>query len=86
MLLAKDIGFPLTHDIEERIELAEASGLHLPEAVCGAGLLSPYAVATRYPGSCIGITASDVDEAPRTAAQAISWAKGILVRSQGEDQ
>lgn len=57
VLIAKGIGFPLTHDIEELIELAEASGLHLPESVCGAGLLSPYAVETRYPGSCIGITA-----------------------------
>lgn len=86
VLIAKGLGFPLTHDIEELIELAEAGGLQMPDSVREAGLLSPYAVETRYPGSWTGITASDVDEALHTAEQAISWAKGILVRSQGEDR
>ena len=86
VLVFRQIEFPLTHDIEALVELAEESGLQLPEAVCGAGMLSPYAVETRYPGSCMDITVSDVDEALHTAAQTISWAKRVLATSQGEDQ
>jgi len=44
------IDFPLTHDLEQLLELAERAGIPLLEAVQAAGGLTPYAVETRYPG------------------------------------
>ena len=75
VLLFRNVGFPLTHDIEELVELAEESGLSLPEAVRDAGILTPYAVETRYPGSWMDISDSDVEEALNTAECTIQWAK-----------
>ena len=78
VLLCRRISFPLTHDIEELAELAEQSGLSLPEPVRDAGVLTPYAVETRYPGFWIEVADSDVDEAIRIAEQTIAWAKGLI--------
>jgi len=49
-LVSAGIGFPLTHDIEELLEIAGARGMRLPREVQVAGLLAPYAVEFRYPG------------------------------------
>jgi len=42
--LSRGIEFPLTHDIEQLLEIAETRGLALPEGVREARLLTPYAV------------------------------------------
>lgn len=78
VLLSLEIEFPLTHDIEELFEIAENNNVKLPEDVREAGTLSPYAVETRYPGYWMEITASDADEAIRTAEKTMSWAKSML--------
>ncbi|MCZ7626689.1 MAG: DNA-binding protein [Candidatus Methylomirabilota bacterium] len=82
-LLARHIEFPLTHDIEALLQLAEESGLVLPEAVREAGLLTPYAVQTRYPGSWTNITESDVDEALQAAEHMLAWVKSMLSTGRG---
>jgi len=79
VLLSRQVGFPLTHDIEELLELVEESGLPVPNAVGNAGLLTPYAVETRYPGYWPDVTGPDVDEALRTAEAMLLWANSILV-------
>ncbi len=71
VLLKKGIDFPLTHDIEELLEIAEDNGIHLPGSVQDAGQLTPYAVETRYPGSWMDIEETDVDTAINTAEQTI---------------
>ena len=86
VLLSWQIEFPLTHDIEELLELAEKNGLPLPQAVRDAGFLTPYAVEIRYPGYWIDITASDVDEALQTAENAISWANSMLLANGGDER
>lgn len=78
ILLFKQVEFPLTHDIEELIELAAQNGLALPEEISEAGLLTPYAAETRYPGHLEEVTPSDVDEALRLAESVLRWAAGIL--------
>jgi len=82
-LLYKKIEFPLTHDIEELIELAEESGLKLPPLVRDAGTLTPYAVETRYPGSWMDISVSDVDEAMNIAERTVAWALGVTEERGG---
>lgn len=77
-LLKKGIDFPLTHDIEVLLEIAEDNGLPLSDSVQDAGQLTPYAVEARYPGSWMDIAETDVNEAINTAEQTILWAKEIL--------
>lgn len=84
VLLSRQAGFPLTHDIEELLELAERSGLPVPKPVEDAGLLTPYAVETRYPGYWLDVTGADVEEALHTAENVLSWVNRLLPASGGE--
>ena len=86
VLLFREIEFPLTHDIEELLEIAENNGIVLPDPIQDAGLLTPYAVETRYPGSWMEIAESDVDEAIRLAEETICWAQKILSENKGENE
>jgi HEPN domain-containing protein len=84
-LLFRGIEFPLTHDIEELLKLAEDQGVIIPEEVQEADHLTPYAVETRYPGYLQEITGDDVSNALRIAEQTVSWAKGFLAEEKKED-
>ncbi len=78
VFLFKRIEFPLIHDIEELIELAQQNGLVLPKEIRDAGSLTPYAVEARYPGHLEELAPSDVDEAIRLAEPVLRWASEIL--------
>ncbi len=78
VLLFRNIEFPLTHDIEVLLELTENSGIILPTPVQNAGLLTPYAVETRYPGSWMEIAETDVEEAIYIAEETCQWARRML--------
>jgi HEPN domain-containing protein len=67
VLLFQNIDFPLTHDIEELIIIAEQNGLAMPEEVREASILSPYAVETRYPGHWFEVADADLKYAVRVA-------------------
>lgn len=82
VLLSRKIEFPLTHDIEELIEITEAGGTTLPEFFQTAGILSPYAVETRYPGHWIEITDDDLQQALKLAEFAVTWADNLLSVTQ----
>ena len=84
-LLCRGIEFPLTHDIEELLKLAEDQGVIIPEEVQEADHLTPYAVETRYPGYLQEITGDDLSNALRIAEQTVSWAKGFLTKEKKED-
>lgn len=47
VLLRHGISFPLTHNIEHLLSLAERGGVALSDEVRNAGFLAPYAVETR---------------------------------------
>ena len=85
VLLFRGIEFPLTHDIEELLEIAEDQGLIIPEEIQEADHLTPYAVETRYPGCLVEITEDDVKNALRIAEQTLAWAKDVLSEEKGED-
>ena len=74
VLLSKAIEFPLVHDIETLLELAQRGGLSLPPLLREADALTPYAVETRYPGQLEAVSRADVDHAIRIAEVALQWA------------
>lgn len=83
ILLSRKIEFPLTHDIEELLEIAENSGIKLSEDIREAGLLTPYAVESRYPGYWFEITEADLKEALQAAERSVEWAEAELKNPQG---
>lgn len=86
VLLFRGIDFPLIHDIEELLVLAEQGGVDLPDNISQASKLSPYAVETRYPGSWMEIFDDDVDEALQIAEDTITWAKKMLLNDSEKDR
>ncbi len=78
VLLSKRIEFPLVHDIEELLEIAQQGGILFPEEVSNAGGLTPYAVEARYPGHLEEITPSDLEESVRLAEAVLRWASEIV--------
>lgn len=83
VLSAGTIEFPLTHDIEELLEITGSNDINLPESVREAGLLTPYAVETRYPGYWMDVTENDVQDALRIAKKVIEWAKRVIDETKG---
>jgi len=75
VLLFQKIDFPLTHDLEELIDILETTEISLPGFINEIGMLTPYAVETRYPGFWGEITEGDVDEALSLAEKVLNWTK-----------
>ena len=85
VLLSRELEFPLVHDIEQLLELAENSAITIPEDIQDAGFLTPYAVESRYPGYWFEITESDLKEAIRSAENTVAWAETELDKQTGAD-
>lgn len=75
VLLFNKIDFPLTHDLQELADILEASNIFLPPHIDEIGILTPYAVETRYPGFWGEITEKEVDEAVVLAETVLQWAE-----------
>ena len=78
LLLFHKIDFPLTHDIEELLEIIEGSGIAIPADIEEAGMLTPYAVETRYPGYWGVISKADLFEAIDLSKRVMDWVKAQL--------
>lgn len=78
VLLFRRIDFPFTHDLEELIATFERAGVELPPDLREAGMLTPYAVESRYPGYWGDISETDVSAALSLAETAITWAERII--------
>jgi len=78
VLLARRIRFPLTHDIDELIEIFDEHKIEISSNVRTAGRLTPFAVEMRYPGSAGGLLEKEISEAVKLAEDVIKWAKNIL--------
>jgi len=70
---------------EELLEIAENSGMTLPEDIRESGILTPYAVESRYPGYWFEITETDLKEALQAAEHSVAWAETELKNLQGAD-
>ena len=78
VLLAATLGFPLSHDIQELLTIANQGGLAVPSEVAEAVVLTPFAVEARYPGYAEEITLVEVDAAIRTAEVVVGWATTMI--------
>ena len=83
LFLSRSLAFPLTHDLEELLELAEQGGIEFPSPLQEIGSLTPYAVETRYPGDWSEISDEEVKDAIDLAAYMIDWVIGQLGLVQG---
>ena len=73
VLRSRNIDFPLTHDLDVLLELAEKASLSIPTDVQKAGELTPYAVEARYP-SGTDSHESDVQSSIQLAEAILNWA------------
>ncbi len=82
VLLFSRVEFPRTHDIEELIDISGQAGISLPSDFLEAGILTPYAVETRYPGYWGEITEQDVTEALGFAEKIVKWAEEYIQKNE----
>ena len=74
VLLFYKVDFPLTHDLEELVDIHDRNGIPLPKEMLDVGILTPYAVEARYPGYWEEITEHEVDDAIQLAEKIVTWA------------
>ena len=77
-MLSRRLEFPLTHDIEELLEIAAQKGIALPPEISEVDSLTPYAVEARYPGDWGEISQPEVSEAIRLAEKTVHWARTTI--------
>jgi hypothetical protein len=80
-MLAHEIEFPYSHDLDGLIGLCERNGIKMPEDLSGVGRLSVFAVRLRYDAS--PAARLDRDQALKWAASAVAWARDIVEDTAG---
>lgn len=78
LLVADQVDFPKTHDLEELLTFIRQAGRRWPVELEKVKELTPMAVQTRYPGFDDPVEESEVDEAIRLADETIAWVKSEL--------
>jgi HEPN domain-containing protein len=78
VLLFYKVDFPLTHDLDELVDILEQNGISLSEEILNIGILTPYAVEARYPGYWDEITEHDVEDALKLAEKMVLWAGNCI--------
>ncbi|MEW5692887.1 MAG: HEPN domain-containing protein [Candidatus Hydrogenedentota bacterium] len=79
------VDFPFTHDIEELLDICEIAGILIPLELSDIGMLTPYAVESRYPGYWGEILENDVTEAIIFAEKTIKWAEDQIEKKASEE-
>ncbi|MEW5767055.1 MAG: HEPN domain-containing protein [bacterium] len=72
------VDFPFTHDLEELLDTFEMAGILIPSELSDIGILTPYAVESRYPGYWGEILENDVTEAIALAEKTIKWSEEYI--------
>ena len=75
VLLARQVDFPLVHDLEALKDIGQKAGITIPENLLDIDTLTPYAVETRYPGYLEEISEEDVAQAIDLAENFLVWAR-----------
>jgi len=78
VLVAQQLEFPKTHDLEVLLLLIRDAELNWPPELDKAKEFTPFAVQSRYPGFDDPITQTDVAEAIAIAEQVIKWANRFI--------
>jgi HEPN domain-containing protein len=75
LLVADQVDFPRTHDLQELLQIIRQTGRRWPEELDRVKQLTPMAVQTRYPGFDDPVEESEVDEGIQLAEATIAWVK-----------
>lgn len=81
ILVERQIPFPKTHDIVGLLTLLQESGVGMPEEIKRSGILTEYAVDTRYPGLSEDVTEDEYLEAVELAERVFRWAETLVSHS-----
>ncbi len=68
-----DLCFPYTHDLTDLLTLVEGAGRKVPEDVKRAGILSDYAIESRYLGLAEPVTQEEYERAVSIAEKVVQW-------------
>ncbi len=74
MLLSRGVHFPHVHDINRLLTLMDESGAGAPHSLDEAGVLTQYAVLTRYPGVLEPVSEAQYAKALSLAEAVVAWA------------
>lgn len=78
LLIHLKVRFPRTHNLVELLTLLEKAGRVVPSEIKESGILSDYAVESRYPGISEPVTQQEYKEAVAIAKRVVQWVKDIL--------
>lgn len=78
VLVKRQIPFPKTHDIIDLLTLLQRGSVDAPEEIMQAGILTEYAVGTRYPGLSEDVTEEEYLEAVELAERILRWAETLI--------
>lgn len=81
-LLFYKIDFAFTHDLQELLDTFETAKISVPAHLLDVGILTPYAVETRYPGFWGEISENEVSEAISLAEKAIKWVEELIEKKK----
>jgi HEPN domain-containing protein len=81
VLTGHNIPFRYVHDLQELMVTLTQHGVAVPDEVQMATILTPYAVALRYPGHSESVSEDEYQEAIKLATIVLRWAEGRLQRS-----
>lgn len=81
ILVERQIPFPKTHDIIDLLTLLQEGGVAAPEEIRQTGILTEYAVDTRYPGLSEDVTEDEYLEAVGLAERVFRWAEALISHS-----
>lgn len=77
VLIHQGVEFPNIHDLTELLRLVQGAGERIPDSVKRAGMLSRFAIFTRYPGTR-PVSHEEYEEAIKIAEEVLRWAESIL--------
>jgi len=75
VLLARGIKFRYVHDLAELLTALDRDGLHLPDDIREAAVLTEYSVEARYPGPYEPVTEDEFRECLKIARTVVEWAE-----------
>jgi len=78
LLVGRGIHFPKTHDLVDLLTLYQQHGGEVPDDIQQAGILTGYAVESRYPGLSEDVSTDEYQRAVVLAQRVVRWAEALL--------
>jgi HEPN domain-containing protein len=77
LLVQRRVPFPKTRALMDLLTLLHQAGVDIPEGIRRAGLLTGYAVESRYPGPAEEVSREEYVEAVEIAERVVAWAESL---------